>query len=143
MQCEGSRQYSGAAVTPACVCTAPLAAPVVPAVAAPEPAPVRLRIHGSNTIGAELGPALVERFLAQRGASDVKRIPGASHEELRIEATLPGSDGRLQAVWAGVRGADHPFALSALPKAKPQDAAEPAPRKRRSSKKPAEGNDAT
>ena len=33
---------------------------------------------------------------------------------------LPGADGRLQAVWAGVRGADHPFALSALPKALPE-----------------------
>lgn len=33
---------------------------------------------------------------------------------------LPGTDGRLQAVWAGVRGAEHPFALSALPKALPQ-----------------------
>lgn len=68
-------------------------AAVVPAAAAP--AAVKLRIHGSNTIGAELGPALVERFLARRGASDVKRVPGASPEELRIEATLPGSDGRI------------------------------------------------
>lgn len=90
---DAGRATLAAAASPALV--AALAAPVVPAVAAPEPAPVRLRIHGSNTIGAELGPALVERFLAQRGASDVKRIPGASHEELRIEATLPGSDGRI------------------------------------------------
>jgi leucyl aminopeptidase len=35
-------------------------------------------------------------------------------------ALLPGSDGRLQAVWAGVRSTDHPYALSALPKALPE-----------------------
>ena len=34
-------------------------------------------------------------------------------------ALLPDDQGRLQAVWAGVRGADHPYALSALPKALP------------------------
>ncbi len=33
---------------------------------------------------------------------------------------LPGADGHLSAVWAGVRGADHPFALSALPMALPE-----------------------
>lgn len=69
---------------------APAAAGSVPAAA-----PVKLRIHGSNTIGAELAPALVERFLARRGASDVRRVPGARAEEMRIEATLPGSEGRI------------------------------------------------
>ncbi len=34
-------------------------------------------------------------------------------------ALLPDDQGRLQAVWAGVRAADHPYALSALPKALP------------------------
>jgi leucyl aminopeptidase len=34
-------------------------------------------------------------------------------------ALLPGADGTLQAVWAGVRGASHPWALAALPKALP------------------------
>lgn len=34
-------------------------------------------------------------------------------------ALLPAADGALQAVWAGVGGAAHPFALSALPKALP------------------------
>ncbi len=36
-----------------------------------------------------------------------------------IHALLPGADGCLRAVWAGVRDATHPFALSALPKALP------------------------
>ena len=42
-----------------------------------------LRIHGSNTIGAELMPALVEGLLAKRGDTEVHRVPGAT-EELRI-----------------------------------------------------------
>ncbi|HMV40865.1 MAG TPA: phosphate ABC transporter substrate-binding/OmpA family protein, partial [Plasticicumulans sp.] len=71
------------------------ALPVVPVAALPAAAPVKLRIHGSNTIGAELAPALVERFLARRGASDVRRVPGTRAEEMRIEATLPGSEGRI------------------------------------------------
>jgi leucyl aminopeptidase len=32
---------------------------------------------------------------------------------------LPGADGTLQAVWAGVHAATHPFSLSALPRALP------------------------
>ena len=35
-------------------------------------------------------------------------------------ALLPAADGRLAPVWAGVHGATHPWALSALPKALPQ-----------------------
>ncbi len=34
-------------------------------------------------------------------------------------ALLPGPDGQVQAVWAGVRGADHPWALAALPRQLP------------------------
>ena len=34
-------------------------------------------------------------------------------------ALLPAADGSLQAVWAGVHGPAHPFALAALPKALP------------------------
>jgi leucyl aminopeptidase len=34
-------------------------------------------------------------------------------------ALLPAADGTLQAVWAGVRDASHPWALAALPKALP------------------------
>lgn len=36
-------------------------------------------------------------------------------------ALLPDADGRLLAVWAGVRAADHPWALAALPRALPAD----------------------
>lgn len=88
-------------IAPAAAGSVPAAAaasaalPVAPVAALPAAAPVKLRIHGSNTIGAELAPALVERFLARRGASDVRRVPGARAEEMRIEATLPGSEGRI------------------------------------------------
>jgi leucyl aminopeptidase len=34
-------------------------------------------------------------------------------------ALLPAADGRLQSVWAGVRSADHPWALAALPRQLP------------------------
>jgi leucyl aminopeptidase len=37
-------------------------------------------------------------------------------------ALLPGEDGRIAAVWAGVRAADHPYALSLLPRALPEGA---------------------
>ena len=33
---------------------------------------VILRVHGSNTIGAQLAPALAEAFLRQRGATEIK-----------------------------------------------------------------------
>ena len=35
-------------------------------------------------------------------------------------ALLPGDDGRIAAVWAGVRAADHPYALAILPRALPE-----------------------
>jgi len=49
------------------------------------PAEVVLRFHGSNTIGAELLPALLERFLEKQGAIETRRIPGKDHEEMTIE----------------------------------------------------------
>ena len=36
------------------------------------------------------------------------------------QALLPDADGRLQAVWAGVRATDDPYALSALPRTLPE-----------------------
>ena len=48
-----------------------------------------LRLHGSNTIGAELTPALVESFLKRKGATRVVRIPGGP-DEMVIWCSLPG-----------------------------------------------------
>ena len=38
------------------------------------------RIDGSNTIGAELGPALAEAWLTSHGASKLSRVPMAENE---------------------------------------------------------------
>ncbi len=50
---------------------------------------VLLRLHGSNTIGNELAPALCEDFLKYQGATSVQRKPGLKEDEVDIEATLP------------------------------------------------------
>ncbi|WP_095059573.1 substrate-binding domain-containing protein [Pseudomonas sp. Irchel s3f7] len=49
----------------------------------PEHGPV-LRIQGSNTIGAALGPALVEGLLREQGLRNVHREPADTANELRI-----------------------------------------------------------
>jgi phosphate transport system substrate-binding protein len=59
-------------------------------VAAPVPRAYVLRLHGSNTIGAELVPALVEGFYKQRGAVDVSRRAGDKPQQLTVQATMPG-----------------------------------------------------
>jgi phosphate transport system substrate-binding protein len=52
---------------------------------------VILRISGSNTIGAGLGPALAEEFLRQRqGATGVKTVRGDKEDEVRVQGILPG-----------------------------------------------------
>src|SRR5262249_15698371 len=50
---------------------------------------VLLRLHGSNTIGAQLAPALAEAFLRQRGAIDVKTLT-RGQDEISVQGTLPG-----------------------------------------------------
>lgn len=63
------------------------------AFAAALPAPTdgmpALRIQGSNTIGAQLGPALVMGLLAQQGAQGIAQQPGAKPNEMRIVGRLP------------------------------------------------------
>lgn len=55
------------------------------------PGPVILRLSGSNTIGAALGPALAEEFLRQRlGATGVKTVPGDKEDEVLVQGILPG-----------------------------------------------------
>ncbi|MCJ8167811.1 phosphate ABC transporter substrate-binding/OmpA family protein [Atopomonas sediminilitoris] len=44
-----------------------------------------LRIQGSNTIGSELSPALVEALFKQQGFNQVTRRPGSVANEQRIE----------------------------------------------------------
>ena len=75
-------------------------------------------------------PSCVPVHLATREQfpSLVAGLPAAARQWLETlgfkgapdsHALLPDEHGRLQAVWAGVRSADHPWALSALPRALP------------------------
>jgi phosphate transport system substrate-binding protein len=50
---------------------------------------VILRMHGSNTIGAQLAPAMAEAFLRSKGATDIKRVPVAA-DEVTVQGVLPG-----------------------------------------------------
>ncbi|MBC8049314.1 MAG: substrate-binding domain-containing protein [Chitinophagales bacterium] len=52
-------------------------------------------VHGSNTIGAQLMPAIIERYAESTGASVERRV-GVDAEE--VEITLKGSDGKNVAV---------------------------------------------
>lgn len=49
-----------------------------------------LRIQGSNTINAQLGPALVEGLMRGQGLQAVAVIPAAVPNELRVVGTAPG-----------------------------------------------------
>jgi phosphate transport system substrate-binding protein len=55
-----------------------------------------LRLHGSNTIGAELGPLLAEAFLRQRGVTEVARRPGSKPEEVDVVGTAAGKPQGIQ-----------------------------------------------
>ncbi|HEX5515393.1 MAG TPA: substrate-binding domain-containing protein, partial [Gammaproteobacteria bacterium] len=48
--------------------------------------PPALRLHGSNTLGEKLAPALVEGLLRKRGYSDVRLVPGATTTEKTVYA---------------------------------------------------------
>jgi glucose/mannose transport system substrate-binding protein len=84
--------------SPLAVQPQPRAAQPSPAAAeaqrAPSPAQqhvsrVALRLHGSNTIGKELAPALCEEFLKYEGATSVQRKPRQKEDETDVEAVLP------------------------------------------------------
>ncbi len=51
-----------------------------------------LRLHGSNTIGERLAPALAERFLAAQNATEIHTFPGKDKEEQYVQGTLPQAD---------------------------------------------------
>ncbi|TLP65388.1 MULTISPECIES: substrate-binding domain-containing protein [Pseudomonas] len=73
----------------------------------------QVRIQGSNTIGAALGPALVRGMLHAQGASTIETLPGAQPNEtlirarsrnnqpLRIEIAAHGSSTGFAALAAG------------------------------------------
>jgi len=55
-----------------------------------------LRLHGSNTIGAALAPALLEAFLAAEGYDRVERVAGGAPEESRLVARRSQGGDALQ-----------------------------------------------
>ena len=69
-------------------------------------AQIILRMHGSNTIGAQLGPALAQAYLRQKGAQDVRNVPGAA-DEVTVQGSLSGS---LQAIEIAAHGSATAFA---------------------------------
>jgi phosphate transport system substrate-binding protein len=52
-------------------------------------ADVLLRLHGSNTIGSQLGPELAMAFFRKQGATDIQQVRKGT-EEVTIKGTLPG-----------------------------------------------------
>jgi phosphate transport system substrate-binding protein len=72
------------------VAPAPVLAAAVPA-APPAVTPI-LRLCGSNTIGAELAPALVEDFMRKKGATQVTRRASGEAEHAQIDATIAGKE---------------------------------------------------
>jgi hypothetical protein len=78
-----------------------------------KPTPACIPVHLTDR--AHLAAHTAGLPAAQRQWLDTLGFTGAPD----THALLPDDQGRLQAVWAGVRAADHPYALSALPKALP------------------------
>ena len=72
-----------------------------------------LRIQGSNTIGANLGPALVRAMLAEQGLHDIHRVPvippnehsivgiTAQGQQIRVDVAAHGSGTGFTALAAG------------------------------------------
>ena len=72
-----------------------------------------LRIQGSNTIGANLGPALVAAMLAEQGLHDIHSVPvippnehsivgtNAQGQQIRVEVAAHGSGTGFSALAAG------------------------------------------
>ncbi|MBI3368745.1 MAG: leucyl aminopeptidase family protein, partial [Burkholderiales bacterium] len=85
-----------------------------------------MTVHLKNKPGAGATPIhLVHRAGYKRALAaapaPVRRWLNSIDFEGRPDthALVPGGDGRLQAVWAGVHGSAHPWALAALPRSLP------------------------
>ena len=90
-----------------------LSAAVFPiVVSAALPLPVEgtpaLRIQGSNTIGAELGPALVEGLLLKQGLQGIHREPGPGINEIKVMGTA--ANGQVVTVTVAAHGSSTGFA---------------------------------
>jgi phosphate transport system substrate-binding protein len=63
-------------------------------------AEVILRLHGSNTIGAQLAPGLAQAYLKQQGAQDVTVVRG-SGDSVTVQGTVSGSREAIEIVAQG------------------------------------------
>jgi phosphate transport system substrate-binding protein len=70
-----------------------------------------LRIQGSNTIGARLGPALVKGLLEEQGLSAIRIEAGAAENEQKIVAT--SADGRSVSIEVAAHGSGTGFSALA------------------------------
>lgn len=77
-------------------------------IAPPPPGDVVLRLHGSNTIGEQLAPALAAKFLANQGATAIQAVPGPKKNERFVEGTLPGAT-RPIVIEVQALGSDYAF----------------------------------
>ncbi|HEY9059637.1 MAG TPA: phosphate ABC transporter substrate-binding/OmpA family protein [Pseudobacteroides sp.] len=57
-----------------------------------------LRIHGSNTIGTNLMPKLVEGYLEKKGAIEIKTKEGANPQEKKVEFKWSNQDDKANTV---------------------------------------------
>jgi phosphate transport system substrate-binding protein len=92
--------------------TRPARAPVVSGTEgrvsmAPQPLQVLARIHGSNTIGAELAPALAEAFLKRETGAEAPVLRHLSPDEMRVEAHT--TDGAIDAIEIQAHGSSTAF----------------------------------
>ena len=93
----GPGSLAGTASSAASAAAAKASGAALASAAAPDAAvafvtsePPLLRLVGSNTVGAELAPALVEAFLKRRGDTGIHRRRGADEHELAIVAARAG-----------------------------------------------------
>ncbi|WP_419535370.1 substrate-binding domain-containing protein [Endozoicomonas sp.] len=65
-------------------------------------------IHGSNTVGAELAPALAAQFLDSLGAEGIATLPGYHANESRVIGFLP-DQGRAVSIYVAAHGSSTGF----------------------------------
>ncbi|SFI37726.1 phosphate ABC transporter substrate-binding protein, PhoT family [Pseudomonas guineae] len=80
---------------------------VFAALPAPSDSSSVLRIQGSNTIGAKLGPALVKGLFEQQGLSAIRIDAGAAENEQKISAKT--TDGRNMSIDVAAHGSGTGF----------------------------------
>jgi phosphate transport system substrate-binding protein len=71
-------------------------------------APIALRLHGSNTIGTELAPALAQAFLQRRTGAKWIAVRHTAPDEVLVEAR--DGDGAIEAIEIAAHGSATAFA---------------------------------